>query len=52
MARIRHSAEQIINKLREAEELIERWRTHYSTKRPHSSHGHRSPAPQTIALGA
>jgi putative transposase len=39
----------IADKLREAEVLIGRWRTHYNTKRPHSSLGYRLPAPQTIA---
>ena len=27
--------------------LAERWRVHYSTIRPHSSLGYRSPAPET-----
>lgn len=52
MAGKRHTAEQIINKLRdellngevlyslmEAKVLIERWREHYSTMRPHLSLG-------------
>ena len=34
--------------LHEAQVLIERWRVHYNTKRPHSSLGYRPPAPQTI----
>ncbi len=33
--------------LREAKVLIERWRVHYNTKRPHSSLGYQPPAPQT-----
>ena len=28
--------------------LIERWRHHYNTIRPHSSLGYRPPAPETI----
>ena len=34
--------------LHEAQVLIERWRVHYNTKRPHSSLGYKPPAPQTI----
>ena len=34
---------------REAEPVIEKWRIHYNTKRPHSSLGYRPPAPLTIA---
>jgi len=30
------------------ERLIEQWRTHYNTIRPHSALGYRSPAPQSI----
>ena len=36
--------------LREANVLIERWRTHYNTKRPHSSLGYRPPAPEALML--
>ena len=36
----------IFSSLREAEVLIERWRRHYNTIRPHSSLGYRSPAPE------
>jgi transposase InsO family protein len=35
--------------LKEAKVLIERWRVHYNTKRPHSSLGYRPPAPETMA---
>jgi len=28
--------------------MIERWRVHYNTKRPHTSLGYRPPAPETI----
>lgn len=34
--------------LREAQILIERWRRHYNTVRPHSSLGYRPPAPETF----
>lgn len=34
--------------LHEAKVLIERWRRHYNTVRPHSALGYRPPAPQTI----
>ena len=40
---------EIFMTLREAKVLIERWRNHYNTKRPHSSLGYRPPAPQTVA---
>jgi putative transposase len=32
----------------EAQVLLERWRKHYNTVRPHSSLGYRLPAPETI----
>jgi putative transposase len=35
--------------LAEAKVLIEAWRRHYNTRRPHSSLGYRPPAPETIA---
>lgn len=35
--------------LTEAEVLIEQWRVHYNTRRPHSSLGYRPPAVQTDA---
>jgi len=34
--------------LREAQILIERWRRHYNTVRPHSALGYRPPAPKSI----
>ena len=34
--------------LREAQIIIEGWRKHYNTKRPHSALGYRPPAPETI----
>ncbi len=41
---------EIFYSLKEAEVLIERWRHHYDTVRPHSALGYRPPAPQAIAL--
>ena len=34
--------------LREAQVLIEQWRIHYNTIRPHSALGYRPPAPETL----
>jgi len=39
---------EIFYTLKEAKVLIERWRHHYNTVRPHSALGYRSPAPQTV----
>jgi len=39
--------DEIFYTLREAKVLINRWRTHYNTVRPHSSLGYRPPAPET-----
>lgn len=36
--------------MREAEILIERWRNHYNTKRPHSSLNYKSPAPESYEV--
>ena len=47
MPRIKHTVEQIITKLCEAEVLLERWRRQYNTQRPHSALGYRPPAPET-----
>ena len=33
---------------REAQIIIEEWRKHYNTKRPHNALGYRPPAPDTI----
>ena len=38
------------NTLLEAKVLIEHWRVHYNTVRPHSSLGYRPPAPEVIML--
>jgi len=40
---------EIFYSLREAQVVIEKWRIHYNTKRPHSSLGYKPPAPLTIA---
>jgi len=34
--------------LKEAQVIIEEWRSHYNTKRPHSALGCRPPVPETI----
>jgi transposase InsO family protein len=39
---------EIFYSLQEAQILIEQWRQHYNTKRPHSALGYRPPAPETI----
>jgi hypothetical protein len=39
---------EIFYSLKEAQVVIERWRVHYNTVRPHSSLGYRPPAPQAI----
>jgi putative transposase len=40
---------EIFYSLKEARILIEQWRQHYNTRRPHSSLGYRPPAPQTYS---
>jgi putative transposase len=42
---------EIFYSLQEAKVLIEMWRKHYNTVRPHSSLGYRPPAPEAIAAG-
>ncbi|WBU61097.1 IS3 family transposase [Paracoccus albus] len=39
---------EIFYSLREAQVLIEQWRIHYNTVRPHSALGYRPPAPESI----
>ena len=39
---------EIFYSLKEAQVVIEKWRKHYNTVRPHSSLGYRPPAPQTM----
>ena len=41
-------AREIFYDLREAKALIEGWRIHYNTYRPHSSLGYKPPAPVTV----
>ena len=40
---------EIFYSLKEAQAVIEQWRRHYNTVRPHSALGYRPPAPQTFA---
>jgi transposase InsO family protein len=42
---------EVFNTLAEAKVLIEQWRVHYNTVRPHSSLGYRPPAPEVIVSG-
>ena len=39
---------EVFNTLREARVLIERWRLHFNTVRPHSALGYRPPAPEVV----
>ncbi len=39
---------EVFNTLLEARVLIEQWRVHYNTIRPHSSLGYRPPAPEVV----
>src|SRR5690348_9199466 len=39
---------EIFYSLREAKIVIESWRRHYNTKRPHASLGYRPPAPEVV----
>lgn len=43
---------EIFYTLAETKILIEAWRRHYNTKRPHSSLGYRPLAPETIAMSS
>ena len=43
---------EIFYSLAEARIVIESWRRHYNTKRPHSSLGYRPPAPEIISWPA
>jgi transposase InsO family protein len=42
---------EIFYTLKEAKILIERWRVHYNTVRPHSALGYRPPAPEAVLIG-
>ena len=52
MVLLLHNAELLAGEqfttLHEAKVLIEQWRRHYNTVRPHSSLGYHPPAPETI----
>jgi transposase InsO family protein len=39
---------EVFHSLREAQGLIEAWRRHYNTVRPHSALGYRPPAPEAV----
>ncbi len=39
---------EILDTLREAQVLVERWRRHYNTVRPHSALNYRPPAPEAV----
>jgi len=39
---------EIFYSLKEAQVLVDRWRHHYNTLRPHSALGYRPPAPETV----
>jgi transposase InsO family protein len=39
---------EIFNTLKEAQIIIEQWRNHYNTIRPHSALGYRPPTPDVI----
>ena len=43
---------EIFYTIKEAQVIIEQWRKHYNTKRPHSSLGYRSPVPQSYLIGS
>ena len=40
---------ELFSTLSEAQVVIEHWRRHYNTQRPHSALGYRPPAPETVA---
>ena len=42
---------EVFNTLAEVRVLIEQWRVHYNTVRPHSSLNYRPPAPEVIVRG-
>ena len=41
---------EVFNTLKEAQTLIEQWRVHFNTMRPHSSLGYWPPAPEVVML--
>ena len=42
---------EVFHTVREAQVLIERWRQHFNTARPHSALGYRPPAPEVVMPG-
>ena len=42
---------EVFNTLREAQVLVEQWRQHFNTVRPHSALGYRPPAPEVVMPG-
>ena len=42
---------EVFNTLRKAQLLIEQWRRHFNTIRPHSALGYRPPAPEVAMPG-
>jgi len=42
---------EVFHTLREAQVLIEQWRQHFNTARPHSALGYRPPAPEVVMPG-
>src|SRR3712207_4023613 len=42
---------EVFHTLREAQVLIEQWRQHFNTVRPHSALGYRPPAPEVVMAG-
>ena len=52
VVRLLHNGEllngDIFYSLKEAQIVIEQWRQHYNTKRPHSACGYKPPAPEVI----
>ena len=45
---IRIDESEIFYTLKEAQVVIEHWRNHYNTRRPHSALGYRPPAPEVV----
>jgi transposase InsO family protein len=50
--KLRHEClnKEIFYSLKEAQIIIEQWRIHYNTQRPHSALGYRPPAPETRTI--
>jgi len=43
---------EVFYSLKEAQVVVEMWRTHYNTVRPHSSLGYRAPVPMSWIAAA